>query len=986
MPRKGQQKLITKFDTEFRFVIDTNPELAPWADLLRDYWAAELPGKTARTATWHASALTKFAIGYLHGQGLADLSVEAFFEKGRVLPSLQVVMEVNQSQSFRMQHDLAVDFLDWVLRERLSVEDADGHRIVPEHLALPFQRLQKKQHGKEGDLDFMHVLRLDPKWEDWRALAATWLKEQTGGVSSKRKALDGFLIDYLHGHDLDRNFGQFLLRSSLKPAFMDVQLAAKSKGSAGASVTDINYNNYAADFLDWVLETQLGEEGVWDSTRFHNPVPRLASTVLTTLTESAKPVLSIKYIKQARSLLAEGPTFSDWTWAQTALSTQSGGGDWFVVDPKRVDRHDPDCVWRQRKTSKYEREVKGYPDTVTELWSPVRAVALYLKLELPLRLMQVRMLDSGEADTYRYERDAAGDGRFVENTGRHATGSAKRPHMRGVFHRAQGATDAGLFINTNKTADINKAENQKGYVIPWAHQTVLCWLVKLRDWQARYNPVSAPVAWTELERKHFGDTPPHPSVLAQRGTACFLFRDPCAGRPDLPVIGDAVELLWIRVLERLQAVCAARGETYDNGEPMVFVDSAANSNGGNPCYPLHALRVSLISYLILDAGLDPVIVSKLIAGHSTIIMTLYYTKIGNLQMREVMEQAEREFFEADQKNHRRFLQEATIQQVSKQFAALSDDAYAAGAGAPGPSQVFDDKGICPVGGMRCDEGGAKLIERKNETVFGPVPGWPRTRNCTSCRFFLTGPAYLPGLMSHANATLERVRSGSEHYIDLEARLRELEVEQQGCQEYGRPFLKAMEVEKLEQRQREAEEDASLLINDLNATWSLIQRSLNILNERRQHEGTPLVAAGTMDDISIGFIETQSEFHQLEVVCQNAEIHVNPEARPAIYRRSQLIDMMLRFNRMPPILGHFDEKTQLQIGNAVMNLIRARTGSIQGSVPFAECRKRLSELGIKPREIEDEMAHVVGGPKVQQLIASARVLRALHLPDTDKEEE
>jgi hypothetical protein len=78
------------------------------------------------------------------------------------------------------------------------------------------------------------------------------------------------------------------------------------------------------------------------------------------------------------------------------------------------------------------------------------------------------MLDSGEADTYRYERDAAGDGRFVENTGPHAMGSAKRPYMRGVFHRAQGATDAGLFINTNKTADINKAENDKGYVIPWA--------------------------------------------------------------------------------------------------------------------------------------------------------------------------------------------------------------------------------------------------------------------------------------------------------------------------------------------------------------------------------------------------------------------------------------------------------------------------------------------------------------------------------------
>lgn len=984
MARKGQKKLTKVFDTEFRFVVETNPALAPWADLLRDYWAAELPGKTARTAPLQSGALTKFVIAYLNERGLAELSVEAFFQKGRVLPSLKSVMEGNKTKGIMKQHDIAVDVLDWVLRERLSVEDTDGHRVVPQHLALPFQRLRKKVYGKYSDLDFKHVLRLDPRLEDWRALAATWLREQTMGVGRKLSALEVFLTEYLHGHDLDRNFGQFLLRSTPKPAFIDARLAAKSKGSAGASSNDIKFNNLVADFLDWVLETQLGDEGVWDSTRFHNPVPRLKRTGFATATESNKAVLSIKYIKECRSLLAEGSTFRDWGWARSAIKTEGGRGDWFVVDPRRVDRDDPDCVWRDRETTKYEREEKDYPTTVTELWSPVRAVALYLKLELPLRLMQVRMLDSGEADTYRYECDAAGYGCFMENTWVHATGSAKRPHMRGVFHRAQGATDAGLFINTNKTADINKAENDKGYVIPWAHHDVLYWLVKLRDWQAKYNPVSAPVAWTELKSKHFGQTSPHPGVLAQRGTACFLFRDPCAERQDLPLIGDSVELLWIRLLEHLQVACAARGETYDNGEPMAFVQPASNSKGCNPLFPLHALRVSLISYLILDAGLDPVIVSKLIAGHSTIIMTLYYTKIGNLQMREVMEKAEREFFETDQKNHRRFLQEATIQQVSKQFAALSDDAYAAGAGALGPSQVFDDKGICPVGGIRCNEGGEKLIDHQKKQTWAPTPGWPRTRNCTSCRFFLTGPAYLPGLMAHANATLERTHASSGHFIDLEDRLRELQVEQQSCEEEGRPFLKGMEVEKLEQRHREAEEDASLLINDLNATWALIQRSLKILNERREHEGIPLVAAGTMEDIAIGFIETTSEFHQLEVVCQNAEIHVNPEVRPAIYRRSQLIDLMLRFNCIPPILGHFDEKTQLQIGNAVMNLINARTGSIQGSVPFAECQKKLFDLGIKSREIVEEMALVVGEPKVQQLIASAKALRAL--PDTDKEQE
>ena len=71
------------------------------------------------------------------------------------------------------------------------------------------------------------------------------------------------------------------------------------------------------------------------------------------------------------------------------------------------------------------------------------------------------MLDSGEADTWRHS-----NGRWDFNDGRLATGSEKRPYMRGVFHRSidGGKTMTGFFINTNKTADINKDEKEKGYV------------------------------------------------------------------------------------------------------------------------------------------------------------------------------------------------------------------------------------------------------------------------------------------------------------------------------------------------------------------------------------------------------------------------------------------------------------------------------------------------------------------------------------------
>jgi hypothetical protein len=72
-------------------------------------------------------------------------------------------------------------------------------------------------------------------------------------------------------------------------------------------------------------------------------------------------------------------------------------------------------------------------------------------------------------------------------------------------------------------------------------------------------------------------------------------------------------------------------------------------------FPLHALRVSLISYFILDLKLPIAVVSKMIAGHATIIMTLYYTKFGKAYMREVLSEAEKNELEAEQANHRRFL-------------------------------------------------------------------------------------------------------------------------------------------------------------------------------------------------------------------------------------------------------------------------------------------------------------------------------------------
>ena len=86
------------------------------------------------------------------------------------------------------------------------------------------------------------------------------------------------------------------------------------------------------------------------------------------------------------------------------------------------------------------------------------------------------------------------------------------------------------------------------------------------------------------------------------------------------------------------------------------------------------------------------VVSKLIAGHARIIMTLYYTKFGKQFMSEVMAEAERNALEAMQQNHRHFLMDATYEQVGRRFASLSEDAMRAAIGKPSAAAfVFEDK-------------------------------------------------------------------------------------------------------------------------------------------------------------------------------------------------------------------------------------------------------------------------------------------------------
>lgn len=307
---------------------------------------------------------------------------------------------------------------------------------------------------RETDTTLGWIERDYPQLADWRSLAIDWLKGEVTGVGDKLNGLAVFFDRFLIQQNLPLDPKVILSRDSILPDFYHV--------ACPDSVRGVKYNNIIHTFLNFVLRRNFSESSENDqpiiSQAFRNPVPRLTITGLPRRDESVYSPLPYGYIEELRQILAAGPNFRDWGWAQGGLSEVAGlcgpgGPAWFKVKEDQIDLLDPDCVWR-------ERSVNG--KTRLEMWSPVRWVALLVKLILPLRTVQVRMLDSGESDTWRYASKT-----WELNESRLALGSESRPLQQGVFRRRNPLSDGEevpvvLYINTNKTADIAKHGPKKG--------------------------------------------------------------------------------------------------------------------------------------------------------------------------------------------------------------------------------------------------------------------------------------------------------------------------------------------------------------------------------------------------------------------------------------------------------------------------------------------------------------------------------------------
>ncbi|WP_246883704.1 gamma-mobile-trio integrase GmtZ [Pseudomonas koreensis] len=788
---------------------------------------------------------------------------------------------------------------------------------------------EHKRVTRKTDMTLGWVERTYPQLAPWRVLAIEWIQGEARGIDDKLKALTVFFERYLIQQGLPLAPATLLARDTLLPDFFQTACPDSVKG--------IKYNNHVCTFIDFVLRhtcSQTAASGqVTVRPEFRNPVQRRSRRSLPACDESVYSPLPYGYLQELRKLLVAGPHFRDWHWAAHALGAEIGSRgfsapDWFEVSEEQIDKNDPDCMWRERPMSNRTR---------LEMWSPVRWVALAVKLILPLRTYQVRMLDSGEADTWRYE-----GGAWILNPHRLAQGNLRRPLQLGVFRRCDPLhhgenTGAVLYINTNKTADIARTTSENGYVLPWPaggaiEQDVFYWLEKLRNWQQKYNPVSRRTPWSQLDGRHI--TAKSSLQLAGYPDTCFLFRMPEAPAPErhLPLKEMTLFRGWFGLLQALESRLEERGEAHRNGQPIRLCAPPATPGGAvqNTLFPLHSLRVSLITALALEGQVPFPILQKL-AGHSRLLMTLYYTKPGASHIRDVLTDAAKRLEENKEASIQSFLLDTDHAQLVKQ-AICNGVSGLATAVAPHPAArnpvgwMLMHHGLCLVGGNTseiegqssvggCYNGGALMTKGTAATPpkYGPVPGG--SRNCVRCRWFVTEPHHVPALVAHFNTLAYHFDEARNACLSHEQTLQGLKKQKLEAEEAGHPFAGMQAYQQATRMWELAIKRFSDLAEDLVACWRLIERCKQALKAAPGDGRGQLVAAGTIADVHIAFEETESELLQLNGVCESVEVYPDLEPGKAVFRRSQLLDAVLYRERMPPIFMLLGEQEQLLAGNA-----------------------------------------------------------------------
>ncbi|MCU8072232.1 VPA1269 family protein [Shewanella sp. SM32] len=776
--------------------------------------------------------------------------------------------------------------------------------------------------GWTNTFDFFGVKRpyqvryFEPELKPWGDLITEFLKTAKGG-DTKVKDLCEFVREYIEPNNFEISPLDYLTRgkTNIQPMlelFELVPITRKKKW-----LFSIN------EFLDWLIVKFLTieDEDTGEVSRIKgakNPFSHInfdGEQIPVSLNETNKLALPYQFVKSAREWIFPQTQFEKVSYSEL-LHLHKFSADWVQIDESiEIDPSDPDCV------TKVEGEK-------TYLWLPIYWTYTYALMQLPARGRQIVYCDSGEADVEVPDFQ----------TGK-ITWSPNRNKLAGLTTKQSminktGDGDFGVYYTSNKTSF-----DGKGYAIPFMPIELAYWLIKLRKWQEKYNPIEKPTEWLECTRTNLNEL-----QRKQKGLNCFLFRDFQENEPGTfggRLASRLAAALFFSSDDQLFSASYA-GQNPNECASQLKQQQAIALSPFKSAYTPHAMRVSLINAYASEFGMPIEVIMKLV-GHSSIIMSIYYIKSDKTgaNIREKVTLGEKRALNKATETLKSFIESQRIEQCKSQLIANNTEFLSTIDNArPSSSYLFRDFGICPVGGGFCNEGGAAIAMKAN--IYHPVTaGYLGEQNCVQCRFFVTGPAFMMGLAALFNELCLAINTQSQRYSLLEKELDDTvtkidilshQIYQQKSQSTQTSILEGEKL-KLQSERRKLNSEIEikakkmdLYMGDMNALHKHLFNCQSIINQGSASEESKLQLI-VPRDFSVNFeINEVSAFQQLSEVCENAELYHSCTDEQAVIRRSQSLDKMLIKNGITPHFLHLNETEQLNVGNQMTQLMLSRLKS------------------------------------------------------------
>lgn len=756
----------------------------------------------------------------------------------------------------------------------------------------------------------------------WLPSVQIWLKE-VRNRASKETCICRFIRHFIEPYDLGKTPRDFLIRKSTDIKPFKMLMESQASRQVGRSLL-LAVNAY----LDSVLKNELTieDEDTGELVRVGG-----ASNPLATLefkgdgtpgpSESTKPALAFQYVDAMKKWMVpeSATTFSD------LASIHQFDADYFEVDESLIDRSDPDCVFKT-EGGKFL------------LWYPGFWMHTYALVSIPARGRQIAYNDSGESD--EYVADIEGD-KIVWVKNKNLLAKRKNKH---AFIQCSDDDAWGMHFTSNKTSYVGK-----GYDVPWAPEKLIYWMIKLRKWQEKYNPIKRAMPWLECRRTKLNEL-----QLKRKGSNCFLFR---AFKEEEPPIFS------FRLAERLAA--SLYFTQPKNMSLANFAQGGSHSTLSryDSKYTAHSMRVSLITAYVMEFGLPIEVIMKL-AGHASIIMSIYYVKVGAAVLRRRMDEGEKLALRDQAYAAQDMLAQNRLNELTHQMVANSEQALMALRAGNAGSTLVRDYGLCPYAASRCDDGGPAIGATQ---IWHATPaGYLGMQNCIRCRHFITGPMFLGGLLSLWNEISLRLNFLSEHYFDFEKEIEgcDEKIAEQDDLEYDMEQIGGffdqsvrnrteLEKGKLQSEKESVAKKMDMFLCDIQMLTKQINECKAVIAQQdSERDGQVQLVVHDQNEFKVE-IEQTSLFQQLNEVCVNASIFQSASADFATPRRSQMIDNMSLINRIRPAMCSLSEKEQLVVGNQVTKFLLQRLKSWERVDQVVAGQVLLEDLGDEERITNDE---------------------------------